>query len=130
MDYFIIAGCSVLRPDATNGFAWGNTTLKQGILRGLCGYHDAAPADSDGAATIAQEFAQRVNSGSAPHRSGDLVLDAWLEVNRKHNVAGIAYYSAMLHLLEGEAPAEPLQRTGFWLTGRFALQSSKAKIHF
>ena len=32
-----------------------------------------------------------VNSGSAPHYSGDLVLDAWLEVNRLHNARGIAY---------------------------------------
>ncbi len=91
LDYFIIAGCSVLRPDATNGFAWGNATLKQGILRGLCGYHGVAPADTGGAVTIAQEFAQMVNSGSTPHRSGDLVLDAWLEVNRLHNARGIAY---------------------------------------
>lgn len=99
LDYFIIAGCSVLRPDATNSFAWGNATLKQGILRGLCGYHDAAPADSDGAVTIAEEFAQRVNSGSAPHRCGDLVLDAWLEVNRLHSARGIAYNQNYVLLL-------------------------------
>lgn len=93
LDYFIIAGCSVLRPDAANGFAWGNATLKQGILRGLCGYHDVAPADTGGAVTIAQEFAQMVNSGSAPHHSGDVGLDAWLEVNYRRQAFGIIYNS-------------------------------------
>ena len=47
LDYFIIAGCAVLKPDGTNGFAWGNATLKQGILKGLCGYHERAPADNE-----------------------------------------------------------------------------------
>ena len=41
----IIAGCAVLKPDSTNGFAWGNATLKQGILKGLCGYYGRAPDD-------------------------------------------------------------------------------------
>ncbi|GIV17375.1 MAG: hypothetical protein KatS3mg022_2810 [Armatimonadota bacterium] len=63
------------------------------------------PPDSGGAVTIAQEFAQRVNSGSAPHRCGDLVLDAWLEVNRLRNARGIAckrnYYWQFVVLYQG-----------------------------
>ena len=58
LDYFIIAGCSVLKPDPTNGFAWGNATLKKGILKGLCGYHDSAPADNE--KTRALEYTFRI----------------------------------------------------------------------
>jgi len=92
LDYFIIAGCSVLKPDSTNGFAWGNATLKKGILKGLCGYYGAAPSDGSGkSVSIADEFAVFITSNQPPKITGDRVLDAWLEANRKNNSEGIAY---------------------------------------
>ncbi len=94
LDYFVIAGCSVLRPDAVNGFAWGNATLKAGILRGLCGYHDVAPLGSSGIpAEIAHLFASLIATGRTTITSstGDLVLDAWLEANLARGQNAIAY---------------------------------------
>jgi hypothetical protein len=44
-----------------------------------------------GAIEIAEDFAQMVVSGSAPSRTGDAVLDAWLEANRKRDARGIVY---------------------------------------
>ncbi len=94
LDYFVIAGCSVLRPDAVNGFAWGNATLKAGILRGLCGYHDVAPLDSSGIPEqIAADFALMIRTASAPNHThtGDQVLNAWLEANLRRQQNGIVY---------------------------------------
>jgi hypothetical protein len=65
--------------------------LKQRILRGLCGYHGLAPSDRGGAIEIAEDFAQMVVSGSATSRTGDAVLDAWLEANLQRDAPGIVY---------------------------------------
>ena len=96
LDYFIIAGCSVLKPDPTNGFAWGNATLKQGILKGLCGYHGLAPSDKGGASVrIVQDFATFLTLTQIPPvRSKDYVLDAWLEANLRNKALGIVYTSS------------------------------------
>ncbi|MFA4043621.1 MAG: hypothetical protein HZRFUVUK_000399, partial [Candidatus Fervidibacterota bacterium] len=95
LDYFIIAGCSVLKPDSTNGFAWGNATLKQGILKGLCGYHGRAPSDKRGASVwIAQDFTAFLTSKQPPSRTKDRVLDAWLEANLRNKALGIVYTSS------------------------------------
>ena len=94
LDYFIIAGCAVLHPDPTNGFAWGNATLKAGILNGLCGYYASAPSDGGGKSVeVAKAFAAFLTSQQPPIYSGNRVLDAWLEANRKNKSLGIAYNS-------------------------------------
>jgi hypothetical protein len=109
LDYFIIAGCSVLKPDPTNGFAWGNATLKKGILKGLCGYHDSAPADNEKdestgiyipnsrgpAVRIAERFTQLMTT-EKPNipidiSTKDRVLDAWLQANLEGRSLGIVY---------------------------------------
>jgi hypothetical protein len=95
LDYFIIAGCAVLKPDSTNGFAWGNATLKQGILKGLCGYYGPAPGDKGGASVwIAQDFTAFLTSTQPPSHTKDRVLDAWLEANLRHGALGIVYTSS------------------------------------
>jgi len=83
----------VLHPDATNGFAWGNATLKQqGILKGLCGYYGTAPGDKSGQSVkIAKEFTAFITNIQPPKITGDRVLDAWLEANRRNNSEGIVY---------------------------------------
>jgi hypothetical protein len=109
LDYFIIARCSVLKPDPTNGFAWGNATLKQSILKGLCGYHGRAPADNerkveeDGkiiyipnsrgpAVRIAERFSQLMTAELPDdYGTGHRVLNAWLQANREQHSLGIAY---------------------------------------
>lgn len=93
LDYFIIAGCSVLKPDPTNGFAWGNATLKKGILKWLCGYHGPAPSDKGGkSVAIAKDFAAFLSLTQIPPiLTHDYVLDAWLEANRKNRALGIVY---------------------------------------
>ncbi|GBC99529.1 hypothetical protein HRbin17_02054 [bacterium HR17] len=92
LDYFIIARCAVLHPDPTNGFAWGNATLKMGILKGLCGYYASAPSDAGGASVrIANDFTAFVTTMQPPARTGDRILDAWLEANLKNKSKGIAY---------------------------------------
>ena len=94
LDYFIIAGCSVLKPDPTNGFAWGNATLKQGILKGLCGYHGLAPSDKGGASVrIAERFTQLMTTEQPNNYdgTGHRVLNAWLQANREKHSLGIAY---------------------------------------
>jgi hypothetical protein len=93
LEYFIIAGCAVLRPDERNGFAWGNATLKKGILKGLCGYYGSAPRDDKGAVQIARDFTNFLKSTQPLPRqySNDRVLDAWLEANREYESLGIVY---------------------------------------
>ena len=92
----IIAGCSVLKPDSTNGFAWGNATLKQSILKGLCGYHGRAPSDKRGkSVSIAKDFTAFLSLTQIPPiLTHDYVLDAWLEANRKNSALGIVYNSS------------------------------------
>jgi hypothetical protein len=86
---------------------WAPKTLRNsnlnnaGPLRGLCGYYDKAPADVDKetggpngkAVQIASDFAFMVNLGAAPDHTGtgDVVLNAWLEANRRHNAQAITY---------------------------------------
>jgi hypothetical protein len=106
LDYFIIAGCSVLKPDPTNGFAWGNATLKQSILKGLCGYHDSAPADNEKdestgiyipnsrgpAVRIAERFTVLMTSEQPnDYGTGHRILNAWLQANKEKHSLGIVY---------------------------------------
>jgi len=84
----------VLKPDPTNGFAWGNATLKQGILKGLCGYHGLAPSDKGGASVrIAERFTQLMTTEQPNNYdgTGHRVLNAWLQANREKHSLGIAY---------------------------------------
>jgi len=95
LDYFIIAGCSVLKPDSTNGFAWGNETLKKNVLKGLCGYYGSAPSDVKGVSIrIAKSFITYLTTIQPPNYSNDRVLNAWLEANRNNNALGIVYNSS------------------------------------
>jgi hypothetical protein len=91
----IIAGCSVLKPDSTNGFAWANATLRQdgGILKGLCGYYGRAPGDKGGASVwIAERFTQLMTAKLPnDYGTGHRVLNAWLQANREKHSLGIAY---------------------------------------
>jgi hypothetical protein len=92
LDYFIIAGCAILKDDNLNGFAWANATLKNGILKGLCGYYGSSPSDKGGGSIeIAKEFSALLTIRRPPIYSGDRVLDAWLEANRIHHACGIVY---------------------------------------
>lgn len=82
LDYFIIAGCAVLKPDKTNGFAWGNATLKNNIIRGLCGYYGRSPSDAKGGSVeVVKRFVTYLTTIRPSNYSGDRVLDAWLEAN-------------------------------------------------
>ena len=70
----------------------GDATLKVGGIEGTCGYYGSAPSDVGGASVqIAQDFTIFITSTQPPTYSGDRVLDAWLEANRKNNSLGIAY---------------------------------------
>jgi hypothetical protein len=91
LDYFIIGGCGVLYPDNTNGFAWGNATLKTNLLKGLAGYtiiyrwgfdRFSAPTDISGESTQKiQSFVFFLLYQQPVNRTGDRVLDAWLAAN-------------------------------------------------
>jgi len=103
LDYFIIGGCGVLHPDNTNGFAWGNATLKTNLLKGLAGYAVvrcfpwwpfSAPADNRGESTQkVQSFVFFLLHQQPVKRTGDRVLDAWLAANihRKKPRPAIVY---------------------------------------
>jgi hypothetical protein len=96
LDYFIVAGCGVMHPDNTNGFAWGNETLKKNLLKGLSGYavvrHPiiprlvfSAPADNAGESKRkVQSFVFFLLRQTPRNRTGDRVLDAWLAANANH----------------------------------------------
>ncbi len=145
LEYFIIAGCSVLapyiltdpqsgqfvderpEPEAQKtspgpGLDWARKTLRNpnlngvGPLKGLCGFWDAAPADAEEkggqilpvgpGVRIARLFAQLVNSGKPPNhtKTGNIILNAWLEATRANNARGIAY----------DRNSYRYVRTGFW----------------
>ena len=106
LDYFIIAGCAVLKPDATNGFAWGSEILKKITnFKGLAGYHGSAPADNDKdssgnyipnsrgpAVRIAERFTvlmttEQPNDYGTAHR----LLNSWLQANKEHSSLAIVY---------------------------------------
>jgi hypothetical protein len=91
LDYFIIGGCGVLYPDNTNGYAWGNATLKTNLLKGLAGYTViyrwglvpfSAPSDISGKSTRKiQSFVFFLLYQQPVNRTGNRVLDAWLAAN-------------------------------------------------
>ena len=91
LDYFIIGGCGVLYPDNTNGYAWGNATLKTNLLKGLAGYTViyrwglvpfSAPSDISGESTRKiQSFVFFLLYQQPVNRTGNRVLDAWLAAN-------------------------------------------------
>ncbi len=102
LDYFIIAGCSVLHPDNTNGFAWGKETLKKGLLKGLAGYayiktywglhRFSAPSDRSGISKQAvQWFVKYLSASGPPTNVPDRVLEAWLLANINCVRPGIVY---------------------------------------
>ncbi len=102
LDYFIIAGCAVLHPDNTNGFAWGRETLRKGLLKGLAGYayivtygrfRYSAPPDVKGESTrVVKWFISYLNTNSpSPPIVPDRVLEAWLLANLVCMRPGIVY---------------------------------------
>ncbi len=86
LDYFVIAGCSLLRyrpaPGApareTIGLNWARLlATKGGPLVALLGYADSAPSDQSAGDALATELGTRIAAGKAGH---DLVVE-WLSIN-------------------------------------------------
>jgi hypothetical protein len=85
LDYFVIAGCSVLRyqPGTTDprdviGLAWSKLLLgKGGPLVALLGYSESAPSDETAGDDLARELATSIVAGKTDH---DLVVE-WLSIN-------------------------------------------------
>jgi len=81
------------------------------ILKGLCGYYGSSPSDKGGGSIeIAKEFSALLTIRRPPIYSGDRVLDAWLEANRKNSALGIVYNSShfwkVKHVWGGEEKVE------------------------
>ena len=117
LKYFIIAGCSVLKPDHTNGYAWGSAALRRAGLRGLCGYHDLAPTDEQGSIEVAQRFAELMTSHVPPDhtRTGDRCLNAWLQANVERRSRAIVYNANRYWLIRGRiGPTERVEGPFPW----------------
>lgn len=86
LDYFVIAGCSLLRyrpgptatPVETIGQDWSKLLAgKGGPLLALLGYADSAPSDKTAGDVLATELGTRIAKGRTGH---DLVVE-WLTIN-------------------------------------------------
>jgi hypothetical protein len=85
-DYFVIAGCSLLRyrpaagaaPGETIGLDWSKLlAAKGGPLLAMFGYADSAPSDKSAGDALASEFGKVIAGGKSGH---DLV-EEWLTFN-------------------------------------------------
>jgi len=90
-----LPGVVSMHPDNTNGFAWGNETLKKNLLKGViricCSSPPygvlprlvfSAPADNTGESKRkVQSFVFFLLQQPPTKRTGDRVLDAWLAAN-------------------------------------------------